>query len=253
MASRRVSLGWLGLLAMFAVVAPVPAQRPSAPATNPVETIAGPICRVPLDELPPTERERVRVVLERPTLTTRGPSEIFTCRPEHYHWLLDHPDQAVRLWRLLGIKCSEIADKGGYFSWDDGKGSHMRWHEVYRGSDRRVLYAEGKVDPGYFLPTASVKAVVVVHHTEGTDAAGRPAMRQRIEMALHTDSHAVATAARLIGASAPHLAQQYVGQMQMFYGALAWYLNQHPRHAEVLFEQLRRPAATDRVMPLPAE
>ena len=55
------------------------------------------------------------------------------------------------------------------------------------------------------------------------------------------------------GFSAPHLAQQYVGQMQMFYGALAWYLNQHPRHAEVLFEQLRRPAATDRPLALPAE
>jgi hypothetical protein len=195
----------------------------------------------------------VRAVLERPTLATRGPSEVFTCRPEHYYWLLDHPDQAVRLWRLLGIKCAAIADRGGYFTWDDGKGSRMRWQEVHRSSERLVLFAEGRVDPGFLLPTTSVQAVIVVYHTEGTDATGRPAMRQRIEMAVHADSQAVATAARLIGASAPHLAQQYVGQIQMFYGALAWYLNQHPRHAEVLFEQLRRPAATDRPLPLPTD
>jgi hypothetical protein len=31
----------------------------------------------------------------------------------------------------------------------------------------------------------------------------------------------------------------------MFYAALAWYLDQHPRRAEALFTQLRRPASTD--------
>ena len=116
-----------------------------------------------------------------------------------------------------------------------------------------MWYAEGKVNPGFLLPTAAVQAVVVLHHTEGTDAAGRPAMRQHIELAVHADSRLLAAGAKLIGASVPHLAQQYVGQIQMFYGALAWYLNQHPRHAEVLFEQMSKPAATDRALTLPSE
>ena len=159
----------------------------------------------------------------------------------------------MRLWKLLGVKCADIVVRGSGFGWDDGKGSSMHWQEVHRGPDRRVWYAEGKVNPGFLLPNASVQAVVVVQFAEGTDAMGRPAMWQRIDMALHTDSHAAAAAARLIGASVPHLAQQYVTQIQMFYGALAWYLNQHPRHAEVLFEQLRRPPSTDRPLTLPAE
>ena len=40
----------------------------------------------------------------------------------------------------------------------------------------------------------------------------------------------------MLGASAPHLAEQYVGQMEMFFGALAWYLDQHPEQAEVMLK-----------------
>ena len=252
MGSRRVKLGWLGLIALLASASPAAAQRPASPPTA-METDSGSGWRVVLDELSPAERERVRLVLDRPTLMTRGPSETFICLPEQYHWLLDHPDQTARLWTCLGVKCAQIVDRGGYFTWDDGKGSGLHWREVYHGSDRRVWFAEGKVNPGFLLPTASLRAVVVVYHTEATDGLGRPTIRHRVEMALHTDSHALAAAAKLIGASAPHLAEQYVGQIQMFYGALAWYLNQHPRHAAVLLEQLRQPASTDKKLKLPME
>jgi hypothetical protein len=124
---------------------------------------------------------------------------------------------------------------------------------VHRSPEGRVWYAHGRINPGFLMPMASVRAVVVVHHTEGKDAKGRPAVRQRIEMALQTDSSTLSLAARVVGASAPHLAEQYVGQIQMFYGALAWYLDQHPRHAEILFTQLRAPAATDHQLSLPKE
>ena len=249
MECRRVKLGWLGLIASLTLLAPAFAQpMPAPPAPE-----TGPVCSVPLNELAPAERERVRFVLERPTLTARGRSEVFTCQPDHYFWLLDHPVQTVRLWRCLGVKCADIAEQGASFSWNDGKGSAMRWHEVYRSAELRVWYADGKVNPSFLLPTASIQAVVAVHHTEGTDAVGRPAVRQHIELALHTDSHTLAAAAKLLGASVPHVAQQYVGQIQMFYGALAWYLDQHPSRAVKLFEQLRQPAATDHLMKFPAE
>ena len=120
-------------------------------------------------------------------------------------------------------------------------------------ADKRVWYAEGKVNPGFLLPSTMVRAVMVVYYTDGKDAKGRPAVRQRIEMALQTDSHTINMAARVNGASAPHLAEQYVGQIQMFYGALAWYLDQHPRHAALLFAQLRRPSTTDAQIAAPME
>jgi hypothetical protein len=249
----------LGCFVVCASLAPLGFMVGAEPSTPPLpspaspDAVASPACRVPLDALGPVEREHVRAVLDKPTLVARGPVEVFPCRPDQYQWLLDHPDQTARLWRCIGVACADIRDRGSNFSWEDGKGSHLEWQEVHRSPERRVWYAEGKINPGVLLPMATVRAVVVVHHTEGKDSKGRPAVRQRIEMALQTDSNALSLAARVVGASAPHLADQYVGQIQMFYGALAWYLEQHPRHAEILFTQLRAPAATDHKLLLPKE
>ena len=42
-------------------------------------------------------------------------------------------------------------------------------------------------------------------------------------------------------ASGPKVAEQYVGQMEMFFAALSWYLDQHPEKAEEMFAEMRKP------------
>jgi hypothetical protein len=48
---------------------------------------------------------------------------------------------------------------------------------------------------------------------------------------LRCDGRAMALAARILGNSAPRLAEQYLGQLQMFYGGLSWYLCQDTARA----------------------
>ncbi|HEY7152337.1 MAG TPA: hypothetical protein VH575_00115 [Gemmataceae bacterium] len=194
---------------------------------------------IPLDELTPAARERVRTVLEHPTLRSRGPLEAFHCRPALYYWLLDRPDVAVRLWRGLGAKCTDIQARGdGAFVWKDAQSGEVHWQTVLRTARQRVWYAEGRVKPGLMLPSVPVRAVVVLNHQEGADNDGKPAVRHQMDLVLHTDSRAVNLATRLFGASAPRMAEEYVGQMEMFFGALAWYLTEHPDKATALFERL---------------
>ncbi len=195
---------------------------------------------VPLDELSPPLRDRVRVVMERPTLSSRGPLEAFRCRPSIYYWLLDHPDVAMRLWRGLGAKCSEIHALGeGNFAWRDAQNGEVHWQTIIRNGHQRVWYAEGRVKAGPMFPSVSLRAVVVLNHQEGSDSKGKPAVRHQMDMILHTDSRAISLATRLFGASAPRLAEEYVAQMEMFFGALAWYLSEHPDKAAALFEELK--------------
>jgi hypothetical protein len=253
MACRRQTWGraaaWAIALAFAPGARPAFAQAP-LPAPPPAE--AGPApgslgpLSVPLDELPADVQPRARAVLEHPTLRARGPAEAFACQPALYDWLLDHPDLAVRMWRCLGAECTDIrADGAGVFVWSDRQGSAIRWQTVLRGPDRRVWYAEGSVKPGPLLPAVPLRAVAVLRHGEGRDAAGRPVLRHQVELAVHADSHAAALAARLLGASAPRVAEQYVAQIGVFYSALARYLTRHPEQAVVLFAQLQRPESTD--------
>ena len=60
---------------------------------------ASPDSAVPVDEMQEPQRALARTVLDRPTLSARGPTETFPCRPEDYYWILDHPDRAVTAWR----------------------------------------------------------------------------------------------------------------------------------------------------------
>ena len=261
MECRRKALGWLLGACCAAgpnLVSAQPAPDSSRPASNVTQKSAAPsqgfvAAPVPLDELAPPMRERVRAVLEHPTLSSRGPLEAFHCRPGLYYWLLDHPDLAVRLWRGLGAKCTDIAALGeNSFIWKDAQNGEVHWQTVVRSARQRVWYAEGRVKPGVMLPAVPIRAVVVLNHQEGTDGGGKPAVRHQMDLILHTDSRAVSLATRLFGASAPRLAEEYVGQLEMFFGGLAWYLTQHPDKAAALFEDLKRPAgAPPGVAPAP--
>jgi hypothetical protein len=185
--------------------------------------------RIDLGAVAPEYRERVLSVLERPALHASGRAESFHCKPPVYHWLLDHPDRAVRIWRKLGATCAEVTDRGnGIFGWKDEHGSDISWQTVIRTPQQRVWLAEGVVRPGALLPQVSVRALFVLHITQGEDASGRSAIRHQGELLLHTDGRAATLATRLVGASAPQMARDYIGQIQIFFGALAWHLDEHP-------------------------
>src|SRR5262245_60597459 len=107
MDGSRVMPGWLAVVACLAGVAPARAEAPAVRLrTRAGSTRPTPAAVVALDLVPEEYRERVRLVLERPAMQACGPVETFHCQPQVYHWLLDHPDAAVRMWHKLGAKCA---------------------------------------------------------------------------------------------------------------------------------------------------
>jgi hypothetical protein len=254
---------WLGVLAGWLVAGQAPGE-PAPSQTTPISSASAaseastrpafdPV-RISLKDLPAEVREQVRTVIEGPTLSTHGSVEAFDCDPPTYSWLLDHPDHAVRLWRHLGAKCMDIENGGGgNFGWHDPQGSEVHWETVRRTPEERIWYAEGRIKPGVLLPAVMVRAVVVVQFHQGWDGSGHPAVRHQMHLVVRADSRAVSLATRLLGSSAPHMAEQYISHMEMFFGALAWYLDQHPDLAEVMFKELEHPLPSGPAAPNPAE
>src|SRR5262245_7964706 len=243
---RPVVLIWLSLAVGIAGLTANPAlaqaswrwQRADKSSGEVRPAIAASVPQVPLNEIPAPGRDKVRALLEHPTLSIRGQPETFNCEPTLYQWFLDHPNRVAVAWRRLGAKVVDITDRGnGQFGWSDMQGSDIRWDTVYRGPLMRVWHAEGKVRPGALLPLVPVQAVVVLRYAEARDGDGRPILRHQAELVLHTDSKAMALAARLFGASAPRLAEQYVSQVEMFFSAMVWYLDQHPDKAAKLLAE----------------
>lgn len=215
-------------------VAPAPAAQ--AQPVRPVMVDPRPATqKVQVEGMSPAVRERVRKVLEQPTLFAHGPTEVFPGRIDLYEWLLDRPDLAAAAWRRLGAPCSEISERGqGAFAWNDGSGSEIVWQCVLSNSRQRVWLAEGKVRPALLMPAVPVQAVVVLRYGEGKDRSGRPVIRHQAELFFQTDSKTAAMVAKLLGASAPQMAEQCMSQLEMFFSALVWYCDQHPERAPAI-------------------
>jgi hypothetical protein len=191
--------------------------------------------RVPLDAVPAGLRPKVKLVLESPSLSVKGLPESVMSATDVYRWLLENPPIAIRLWRELGAKVSDVEEPSpGLYHWTDGLGSDIRWQTATRTPRMHVWYAEGKVKPTQLLPASAFKAVCVLHYAEDRDAEGRATIRHQAHFHVRCDGRAMALAARVLGNSAPHLGEQYLGQLQMFYGGLGWYLTQDPPRARRL-------------------
>jgi hypothetical protein len=191
---------------------------------------------LPWDQLSERAAGIAKQLIDRPTVMARGPAETFPCVPEQYYWLLDNPDRAVTAWRRLGAKCVSITRRGGgKFGYADETGTDVTWEVIHQSPEMRVWFAEGKVKPSAVLPLVPVKAIVILRHTDGKTADGVVVVQHQADVVIHTDSKAANAVTKIMGKSGPKLAEQGLGQLQLFYSALSAYLDRHPDRAETLF------------------
>lgn len=237
---------WVGLAAGVACAGVPPAQA------DPASSVSGAESREQARAVSPLSaksRAAIDRVIGRPTVTARGPCQTFKGDPALYAWLLDHPAQGVRMWRLLGAQCLDIRELGGSrFSWSDGDGSEIHWQTAVATDSIRVWYAEGNVKAATFLPAVPVRAVVILRHTLEPTEHGTALISHRAELYFQTDSKAAAAVTRLLGQSAPHLAEQCVVQLETFFSALVWYAYTHPQ-SDAGASVPERGAATPFILP----
>jgi hypothetical protein len=74
-----------------------------------------------------------------------------------------------------------------------------------------------------------------LRHSEAKLLDGGTAVKHQSEVVIHTDNKAANAITKLMGQSAPKLAQEGLGQLQLFFAALSCYLDRHPERVEPLF------------------
>lgn len=214
-------------------------------ATLAAFAIGGPVAAQPMMEMMPAKivladvveakyRDAVLAVVKKPTLTTRGVSPEITCTAAVYEWLLEHPDRTSLAWQRLKVPCVEIKDAKGSFTWADNDGSELAWQPVGRFKDGLVWYATGKVKCSPVTPTVPVKAVVVMLHPNKPTDGGAATMQPVAHVYLQTDSKAASVVLKIIGPTAPKLAEQGAEQLLYFFTGIARYLQKHPDRSEEL-------------------
>jgi hypothetical protein len=192
--------------------------------------------RVVLSEVvEPKFREPVLAVARKPTLSTRGSGADLVTTPAVYDWLLAHPDRVALAWRRLKVPCVEIADTGnGMFTWADGEGSELAWQTVGRFPDGVIWYATGKVKPSVLTPSIPNRAVVVMHAPRRPVKDGAVIVSPSLQAFFYTDSRATNVVLRMLGPTAPQIAEQGADQLLLFFSGIARYIQAHPEKADAL-------------------
>ena len=204
-------------------------------AAEPVRNLPLPVA---LEEMPSSTRDTLAKVMKSPTINALGPTEEFVAHTDMYQWLLDHPDRTAAAWRKLGIDAVDIkVAKDGRFTWKDENGSELTWRNVGQSNTGRIWYAEGKVKPGFLIPTVPVKAVAVLTHVQKPRATGDSIIRHQIQVYLHTDSKAANAITKMLGDSIPKLAEQGSEQLLMFFSGIAKYVHDKPEKAKSLLSE----------------
>ncbi|MFL5342840.1 MAG: hypothetical protein ACJ8F7_22120 [Gemmataceae bacterium] len=227
----------LSLLPALTLAAPLPAQPLRSAETPQFRTRTASSLSatqvIPYESLSPQIRERVRGVVNRPTLVTHAEPVEFRAEPKTYEWLLDHPDRASLAYRRLGVECTPITDRGnGKFGWADDQGSDVVWYTVATGPTARVWYAEGQVRAGAVLPLIPVRVVVVLRHDYLNESTPAAKVRHQVDVFAHADSRAASIVARLFGGATDRVAEQSAEQLLLFFSMLSKYVAEHPEKQE---------------------
>jgi hypothetical protein len=236
--SLKLLLG--GLVAAVPLTFDVPA---GAAEPNPTPAMPAPMLpntagavRVNLSELVGADyRDAVAKVVKNPTVSTKATAPEVVCTVSMYEWLFNHPDRVALAWQRLKVPAVPITDAGnGQFSWTDDNGSEVTWRVVGTFADGLVWYATGKVKAALAAPAVPVKAVAVLTRSQKAAKDGVASFSTSVQVYIHSDSKAAALAVRLLGSTAPKVAEQGAEQFLEFFNGIADYVQKNPKKADTL-------------------
>jgi hypothetical protein len=242
MIDRRHAL-WAAIAGLGLSSGATAAERmPAVPAAEVPMGGAAPAAGVSVtDVVHPAFRDAVARVLRQPTLSARGSSGEVACTPDQYAWLLDHPDRVCLAWKRLRVPCVDITElANGKFIWTDENGSEITWQTVGRFADGLVWYATGKVKATAVLPTVPVRAVAIVTKAERKNDRGESALHPVAQVYLHTDSRAANLILRVVGPTAPKLAEQGAEQLLFFFNGIGNHVARNPEQIDTLLAPAKR-------------
>ncbi|HEV3384222.1 MAG TPA: hypothetical protein VG097_05370 [Gemmata sp.] len=195
-----------------------------------------------LDVVRPEFHEVVLKCVRHPTVATKATGDEIVCTVDVYQWLYDHPDRVALAWQRLKVPTVNITDLGeGKFGWSDNNGSEVIWQTVGTFPDGRVWYASGKVRPALAAPYVPIQATFIVSHPRKAEKDGVAVFVPSVQVYVHSDSKAANLALKLIGPTAPRLAEDAAGQLLEFFGGIGTVVQRYPTKADLLLGPPKKP------------
>lgn len=148
-------------------------------------------------DLPTAERARLEAIAQSASVSTRVAAEPFPARPEVFRFLLDHPEFATRVTRVLKVARYRIWREADGLHLDDGWGAVGRFDVVHATGGTRVMYARG-IYQKRLLPDIHGEAVVMIEYAVHPGPDGRSLIAAVVTGFVKLDSGVLAAVTKVL-------------------------------------------------------
>jgi hypothetical protein len=195
--------------------------------------------RIPFAEFTPAVRERIRPVVESPTLFRRLPKIRCEVDSRVYSYFTTRPDVAVSIWRTMGISDMQMRQTGPWeYETDLSDGTQGVVNVLYRSADKHIVMCEGQFkSPLLAKPIHSIGLMSLqVEYTR--DAAGRNYVTHSADVFVLFPSHAVEAVARLISPLSFKMADRNFEEVTLFLRMMDEAMTRQPGWVEQIVPRL---------------
>jgi hypothetical protein len=147
-------------------------------------------------DLPRPQRDRLEAIARAAAVSTRVDADPFVARPEVFQYLLDHPEFATRVTRVLKVARYRVWREADGLHLDDGWGAVGRFEVVHAVRGTRVMYARG-VYQKRFLPDIHGEAVVMIEYEARPAPDGKHVIAAAVTGFVKLDSGFLSVATKL--------------------------------------------------------
>jgi len=157
---------------------------------------------IPLDVLGPDGREKAQSVLNQALFSHSVGGMTSRSRPEVFEFLLDRPDFAATLARVLKVGRYRIERRGDGFWLDDGAGATGHFKLLFADPRRRLYHVRLQYSKA-LLPTLEGQLLILLEYNHLTDGNGEPVIEQKVIGYAAPENGLTGTLAQLATALSP--------------------------------------------------
>jgi hypothetical protein len=188
------------------------------------------------DGVPDVERARVAQMAESADVATRVDAVPFVARLPVFEYLLDHPEFATHITRMLRLARYRIwqTPRGLYL--DDGWGGTGYFWVVYTGNGTRLMRARGEFKQT-LMPTIQGEAVTMIEYEATPAPDGKSLIRSTVSGYVKLDSRFMAVAMKMASGAAQRKADLEARRLMKTFARASQAIDENPAG---VYEQLRQ-------------
>lgn len=179
------------------------------------------------DALSGADRARAAELMAGADVSTRVEAEPFVSRPELFEFLLDHPEFAADLTRVLGLSRYRIRRAPPGLHVDDGWGATGSVRFLPAGPGRRVLLGRGQYRPRR-LPTIHGEGLAILEYALSPLGAGRSRVAVTLTGFVKLDSRILAGVLSVAGGLARRKAEREARSLVRLFARTSQRLEEDP-------------------------